>query len=122
MESESPPGSSSQSINKNNNISAESEIPPVSSLALVSYHDQDGQDNNRDIDLGSDTPPAPSSSIHGPSTLEPISPVSPSVEAGAVIDSGESSNSPESLRDTRALQLMFPTLPEILLATPFLLL
>ena len=110
MESESPSGSSSQSIN-NNNISAESKIPPVSSLALVPYHEQDGHDNNQDIDLGSDTPPASSSSIHDPSTLGPISPAPPGVEAGAVIDSGESSNLPESLRDTCALQLMFPTLP-----------
>ena len=111
VESESPPGYSSQSNNNNNNnISAESEISPVSSLALVPYHDQDVHDNNQDIDLGSDTPPASSSSIHGPSTLEPSSPAPPRVETGAVIDSSESCNSPESLRDTRALQLMFPTL------------
>ena len=112
VESESPPGSSSQSTNSNNNnISAESEIPPVSSLAIVPYHASDSHDKTDDIVLGSDTPPVSSSSMHGPSTLEPISPASPSVEAGAVLDSGESSNSPESLRDTRALQLMFPTLP-----------
>ena len=104
VESESPPGSS-------NNIPAGSEIPPVSSLALVPYHDPDGHDNHNDIHLGSDTPPVSSSPIHGPSTLEPISPASPSVDAGAVINSSESSHSPESLRDTGALQLMFPTLP-----------
>ena len=62
-ESESPPGSSSQS-NNSNNIFAESEIPPVSSLALVPYHDPDGHDNNNDIVLGSDTPPVSSSPIH----------------------------------------------------------
>ena len=112
VESESPPGSSSQSNNRNNNnISAESEIPPVSSLALVPYHDPDGHDNTNDIDLGSHTPPVSSSPIHDPSTLGPISPALPTVQAGAVIDSGESSNSPELLRDTHALQLMFPTLP-----------
>ena len=88
-------------------MSAEREIPPVSSLALVPYHDQDGHDNNQDIDLGSDTPPASSSSIHGPSTLEPSSLAPPRVETGAVIDSSESSNLPESLCDTHALQLMF---------------
>ena len=112
VESESPPGSSSQLNNRNNNnISAESEIPPVSSLAIVPSHDQDSHDNNNNIVLGSDTPPLSSFSNHGPSTLEPISSASPSVEAGAVIDSSESSNSPESLRDTGVLQLMFPTLP-----------
>ena len=112
MESESPPGSSSQSNNRyNNNIFAESEIPPVSSLAIVPSHDQNSHDNNNDIYLGSDTPPVSSFSNYSPSTLEPISPASPSVDAGVVIDSGESSNSPESLCDTGALQLMFPTLP-----------
>ena len=112
VESEYPPGSSSQSNNRNNNnISAESEIPPVPSLAIVPYHDQDSHDNNKDIDSGSDTPPVSSSSNYDPSTLGPISPAPPSIEANAVIDSDESSNSPESLRDTRALQLMFPALP-----------
>ena len=116
VESESPPGSSSQSTHRmHNNISAESEIPPVSSLALVPYHDKDSHDNNNnnnnDINLGSDIPPVSSSSNHDPSTLGPISPASPRVEAGAVTDSDESSNSPESLSDTRALQLMCPTLP-----------
>ena len=113
VESESPPGSSSQPNNhiNNNNIPAGSEIPPVSSLALVPYHDPDGHDSHNDIHLGSDTPRVSSSRIHGPSTLEPISPASPSVEAVAVIDSSESSHSPESLRDTGALQLMFPTSP-----------
>ena len=113
VESESPPGSSSQSNNSinNNNILAESEIPPVSSLALIPYHDPAGHDNNSDIVLGSDTPPVSSSSNYDPSTLGPISPAPSSVEAGAVTDSDESSNSPESLRDTLALQLMCPTLP-----------
>ena len=109
VKSESPPGSSSQSKNSNNNNIFESEIPPVSSLALVTYRDKDSQDIIPDIDLGSDTSPL-SSSINGPSNIEPISPAPPSVEAGAVIDSGESSNLPESLQNTRALQLMFPTL------------
>ena len=63
VENESPPDSSSQS-NNSNNIFAESEIPPVSSLALVPYHDPDGHDNNNDIVLGSDTPPVSSSPIH----------------------------------------------------------
>ena len=110
VESESPPGSSPQSnYRNNNNISTESEIPPVSSPAIVSYHDKDSHDKHNDIDLGSDTPPVSSSANYGTSHLEPISPV-PHTEAGAVIDSDESSNSPESLCDTRALQLMFPTL------------
>ena len=112
VESESPPGSSSQSTNRiNNNISAESEIPPVSSLAIVPYHDKGSHDKNNNIKLGSDTPPVSSSSNYGTSHLAPISPAPPRVEAGAVTDSDESSNSPESLRDTRALQLMCPTLP-----------
>ena len=87
VESESPPGSSPQSVNNNNNnsISAESEISPVSSLALVPYHDPDSHDNSQDI-LWSDTPPASSSLTTGPSNLEPISPAPPSVETGAVID------------------------------------
>ena len=102
MESESSPGSSSQLNNRNNNhIHAGSEIPPVSSLAIVPYHDKDGHDNKKDIDLGSDTPPVSSSPIHDPSNLGPISPALPTVKTGAVLDSGESSNSPESLRDTR---------------------
>ena len=51
------------------------------------------------------------SPINGSRNVEPISPAPPSMEAGAVTDSNESSNSPESLRDTCTLQLMFPTLP-----------
>ena len=73
VESESPPGSSSQSHNSNN-IFAESETPPGSSLALI--HDSAGHDNNNDIVLGSDTPPVSSSQIYDPSTLGPISPCS----------------------------------------------
>ena len=70
VESESLPGSSPQSNNRNNNnISAESEILPVSSLAIVPYHDQDSHDNNNDIGLGSDTPPVSSFSNYDPSTL-----------------------------------------------------
>ena len=111
-ESESPPGSSSQSNNSNNNLSAESEIPPVSSLAIVPYHDLDRHDTNQDTVLGSDTPPVTSSSLPiGSSNVEPISPALPSVESGAIIDADASSSSPESLRETRALQLMYPTLP-----------
>ena len=112
-ESESPPGSSSQSNNNsNNNISAESEIPPVSSLAIVPYHDLDSHDTNQDTVLGSDTPPVTSSSLTiGPSNFEPISPALPSVESGAIIDANASSSSPESLREIRALRLMYPTLP-----------
>ena len=105
------PGVTSTPVPINNNFVEGSEIPPVSSPALVPYHDPDGHDNHNDIHLGSDTTPVSSSPIHGPSTLEPISPASPSVEAGAVIDCSESSHSPESLCDTGALQLMFPTLP-----------
>ena len=112
VESESAPGSSSQSTNRiNNNISAESEIPPVSSLAIVPYHDKDSHDKNNDINLGSDTPPVSHSSNYGTSHLAPISPDPPRVEAGAVTDANASSSSPESPRDTGALQLMFPTLP-----------
>ena len=112
VESESPPGSSSQSTNRiNNHISAESEIPPVSSLAIVPYHDTDSHDKNNDIHLGSDTPPVSSSSNYGTSHFAPISPAPPRVEAGAVTDANASSSSPESLRDTEAPHLMFPTLP-----------
>ena len=77
----------------------------------MTYRDKDSEDIIPDIDLGSDISSLSSSSINGPSNLALISPAPPSVEAGAIIDSGESSNLPESLRDTRALQLMFPTLP-----------
>ena len=112
VESESPPGSSSPSTNRiHNNIPAESEIPPVSSLDIVPYHDKDSHGKNNNVNLGSDTPPVSSSSNYGASHLAPISPAPPSVEAGAVTDSDESSNSSESLRDTLALQLMCPTLP-----------
>ena len=93
VESESPPGSTSQS--NNNSIFAESEIPPVSSLALV----------------GSDTPPVSSSLTTGPSNHEPISPAPPSVETGAVIDANASSSSAESLREICAIQLRYTTLP-----------
>ena len=112
VESESPPGSSSPSTNRiHNNIPAESEIPPVSSLDIVPYHDKDSHDKNNNINLGSDTPPVSSSSNYGASHLAPISPAPPRVEAGAVTDATASSSSPESLRDTGAPQLMFPTLP-----------
>ena len=111
-ESESPPGSSSQSNNSNNNTSAESQIPPVSSLAIVPYHDLDRHDTNQDTVLGSVPPPVTSSSLpSGSRNVEPISPALPSVESGAIIDADASSSSPESLRETRALQLMYPTLP-----------
>ena len=113
VESESPPGSSPQSVNNrnNNSIPAESEIPPVSSLAIVPYHDPHSHDSNQDIVLGSDTPPVTSSLTIGPSNLEPISPALPSVETGAIIDANGSSSLLESLREICALQLMYPTLP-----------
>ena len=74
------PGVTPTPVPINNNFVEGSEIPPVSSPALVPYHDPDGHDNHNDIHLGSDTTPVSSSPIHGPSTLEPISPASPSVE------------------------------------------